>query len=206
MVARVVDIIKPNDYFQSQISDAAQHLKISLKNELEFYLVNLLVEFITPDKTHELPDGMDIFNTPLAFFVKKGLESSPENQLKIFKRLGDSSLYFAGYFQDYFNRKTFDVDYYISMGSSAYDLVSRLLRDRYGDETYTEIYSDLASDFKKFVDIIAKISHDHNLRTNNEEHLLHTYIRWTKTNSDFLRQILEDHGIIPMPINLKIAQ
>jgi hypothetical protein len=100
-----VEILSPQDFFRDQVTNAAQSLKLQLNDDIEFYLVNLLCEFINPAQLN-IDDDMAVLDTPLAFMLKKAVESSPDIQIKVYKRLGDTSLYFAGYFQDFFNRKT----------------------------------------------------------------------------------------------------
>ena len=103
---------RPAEFFRSKVIKAAEQQEIVLSKEVEFYLVNLLCHFIDPDRYFKLDDDIDLFDTPLAFILKKALEAPPEKQLVIYKFLGDVSLYMSGYFQDYFNNKTFDINYF----------------------------------------------------------------------------------------------
>ena len=152
----VVDLVDPKDYFHGQIEQATGKLQIRLSDDIEFYLVNLLCEFIKPaDMTI---DELNLMDTPLALILKKATESAPSTQLKIYKKLGDISLYVAGYFQDSFNRKAVNASYYVSMGSSAYQSASRLMGRRYGDLHFQEMYDGLSRDFNKLVQIITYVA------------------------------------------------
>lgn len=189
-------MINPQEFFREKVVEAVQNQQVTIGDELEFYLVNLLCEFINPTKVDTLVGEIDAMQTPLALMLKQALESPPSQRLRIFKYLGDTSLYFAGFFQDYFNRKTFDVNYYIDLGTSAYANVSTIMRDHHGDEHFTSMYKGLAQKFQCLVEIVAEVSE---AGSEKPADLLSVYDRWTRSNSDRLRRILAKNGIIPLP-------
>lgn len=191
-----LELIQPREYFKSRVDEAVASLNFSLDDQIEFYLVNLLCDFIQPAALGPQDNPTRILEQPLALILKKALECGPETQVKILKQLGDTSLYVAGYFQDFFNSKSFDVDYYISMGSVAYNKVSGIIRQRHGDEHFTTMYAELAHEFANLVEVLAAIA-DRNPATGDAD-LLSTYERWARTNSDRLRRILEENGIHPI--------
>lgn len=192
----VLQLVKPEEYFRDKITAARSDLKIAMEDSLEYYLVNLLCEFITPEKLNSPDDNLNVLSTPLAIMLKKAIEAAPGNQVKIFKRLGDTSLYVAGFFQGYFERKTVDLDYYISMGSSAYKRLSILLSERHNDEHFGQMYGDLADEFNNLVEIISAVSESHPTARDDKD-LLAIYDRYAKTNSERLRRCLEENGIFP---------
>ncbi len=154
----VVDLVNPNEFFYSKVGNASERLNISLSPELEHYLVTLLCDFIQPSSLNL--DELDIFDAPLAMIYKKALETTPHMQLKVYKRLGDVSLYIAGYFKDSLNRKIVNEKYYISMGSSAYRTASQITRIRHNEAHFTRVYYNLALEFSKLVSIMSLVSND----------------------------------------------
>lgn len=194
---------KPEEYFREKVNVAATELKIEIDDHLEFYLVNLLCEFIDLSRVNEQAAD-DVFEQPLALMLQKALESPVTAQPKIFKAIGDTSLYVAGYFQDYFNRKAFDLGYYITIGSNAYAHLSGIMRERHRDENFATIYEGLAGKFDKLVDVVAEVSDSHGGNDNNN--ILAIYDRWNRVKSDRLRRILERQGIHPISVPIKIAQ
>jgi len=197
--------LNPKEYFRSELHKASSQLKISLGEDLEYYMVNLLCDFIKLEHLQE-PVGHEttIFDAPLTVLYQKALEQQlPDQKIRILKYLGDTSLYVAGYFQDYFNRKTFNMKYYIDMGSNAYSSVSNLLENQ-PNAHQRGVYSDLSENFVSLVDLVAEISHFNGVESN--KNILAIYDRWNQSNSGRLRKILEDSGIIPIPIPLKRAQ
>lgn len=204
MGAPQLQLVQPQEFFREKISEAVANQKVQIGDDVEFYLVNLLCEFIAPGKLETVAGEMNAMETPLALMLKEAFEAPPAQRVKIFKYLGDTSLYFAGFFQDYFNRKTFDISYYISLGSSAYDNVSTLMRDHHGDENFRVMYTAMADKFQNLVDVVAEVS-----EVPGQERpldILAIYDRWTRTNSDRLRRALHKVGITPVPVPIREKQ
>lgn len=190
-------MVKPQEFFKQKITEALTNQRVEVSDDVEFYLVNLLCEFISANKLEAMNGDLSALETPLALMLKEALEAPPTNKLRIYKFLGDSSLYLAGFFQDYFNRKVYDIDYYITLGSTAYTNVSIIFRDYHGDENFGEMYGNLASKFPTLVEVVAEVSDMPGGAKPVD--ILSVYHRWTKNNSDRLRKVLQRCGITPIP-------
>jgi hypothetical protein len=190
-------LINPKEFFQSRVAEALANQNISVPDPVEAYLVNLLCEFINTSNL-ETPSGVKLsaLDTPLALMLKEATEAPPNQRLRILKYLGDSSLYISGFFQDYFKRKTYDVGYFSSVGASAYENVSVLMRDQHGDKHFSTVYRDLAHRFQDLVEVLAEVSELPG--ENKPVDILAVYDRWTRSPSDRLRRILSRFGIIPI--------
>ena len=66
-------------------------------------------------------------------------EAQPPIRTKLFRRIGDVSLYVGGFFQQSLSRKVVDVDYYIEVGGRAYGLVAGA-----EEPAHRSIYEELA--------------------------------------------------------------
>ena len=185
----------PKEYFREQLVAKAEEMSLPLKHNVEFYIVNLLCEFVDITRLDSVLEGWDLFDAPLALMYKKAMESPPSQQMKCFKRIGDVSLYIAGFFEEYFNRKTFDIKYYIDFGSSAYGSAARVVASS-GTNTFVEVYEDMATHFQSYVDVVAGVSMG---GQKAPQDILCAYERWSKTGSERLRRVLEESGISPVP-------
>jgi hypothetical protein len=197
-------VVLPHEFFRGKVVEALQNQQVALREDVEFYLVNLLCEFVVPGKLQTMTGEIDALDTPLAVMLQQALEAPPQERLRIYKYLGDTSLYVSGFFQDYFNRKTFDISYYIALGSSAYEHVATLFRDHHRDHRFNHVFSDLASKFHKLVDVVAEVSEVPG--TSKPLDLLTVYDRWTRSNSDRLRKTLLQAGILPVQVPVKDKQ
>jgi hypothetical protein len=177
----------PAEYFKSLIDAALarQHLRA---NELTaYYLVNLLCRFMRPDG--RMPFGDDN-HQPLALRLGRALESGGIEQRARLRNVGDFSLFMSGFFSDSFRRSSVDVDYYKSMGEYAYGSLSR--RD---EDTFCEVFGELARKFVGFTDVLADVSERTGLVSNAD--VLRLYEKWLRTGSPRDGQRLVDRGILP---------
>ena len=139
----------------------------------------------------------------MAMILKKAIEAPQEEQIKIFKILGDTSLYISGYFEDFFNRKTYDIQYYIDLGSNAYRSVSDLTRSGNSSKN-PDTFVTLSDLFPKLVEIVASVADS--TKQSENQNILSMYDRWTKTKSERIRKKLEEIGINPIATNTKVPQ
>ena len=178
-------VTQPQDYFRELVMEALGEQRLAPKQpETEFYLVNLLNQFMTTERLGA-PE-------PLALMIKDAVEdAAPRQQAAKFRRIGDVSLYVAGYFQDSLNRKLVDVDYYIGVGGAAYQRVAAAPAE---DDPFRAVYLELAERFGAFVEVLAAVSDRTTPRT--EKDLLRLYELWVRTGSERARRALHDAGII----------
>lgn len=189
-------LIKPEEFFRDKVSEAINNQNLLISQDVESYVVNLLIDFIDPTKLETMGTDFPGIDTPLALILKSALEAPPSQRLKIFKSMGDISLYLAGFFQDYFNRRIVDVSYYIAMGASAYENVAIIIRNQYRDQQFAETFARLSERFHHLVDVVAEVSENPN--TDKPIDILSVYDRWTRTHSERLRRSLNKIGIIPI--------
>lgn len=196
-----LDITSPQEFFRTELKYALESNKIHLHKDVEFYVVNLLCAYIMPE-TLLLSDGeYSPLNTPLAVLFEKAVEAPLEERLKILKSVGDTSLYVSGFFQDYFHKKTFSLDYFISVGVSAYSNVSNLSKILSKNSHNANLYETLARDFMTIVDTVSFMSDK--LGEPKHTDILAIYERWTETKSERLLNKLKEHGILPISSSKK---
>jgi hypothetical protein len=189
---RITLVAQPQDYFRELVTEALEKRHVSTQPETEFYLVNLLNQFMTSDRLY-LRDG-DGTNReePLALMVKGALEEPVvQAQRVLFRHIGDVSLYMAGFFQDSLARKLVDVDYYIDMGGTAYHQVAA----RVEEQLMRALYQELAEKFGQLVEVLAMVSDKTTPKTSPD--LLRMYELWVRTRSERAAKALQEAGILP---------
>jgi len=182
-------VAQPSDFFRELVTGALGRQQIAVQPETEFYLVNLLNQFITTDRLYSTDEQGGVREEPLALMLKEAFEAEPPARTKLFRRVGDVSLYVGGYFQQSLNRKVVDVDYYIDIGGRAYGLVAGATEDN------RNVFSELAGKFKHLIDVLAEVSDQTQPRT--EKDLLRLYDLWVRTRSDRAAKALKEAGILP---------
>ena len=106
------------------------------------------------------------------------------------REIGDASLFISGFFSDSLRRKLVDVDYYVSIGGSAYTALSRFDAD-----TLSPVFGELAENFVGFVDVLSEVSERTSCTSNAD--LLRLYEKWLKTGSRRSGQLLVERGVVP---------
>ncbi|MDR3608055.1 MAG: hypothetical protein P4M08_11825 [Oligoflexia bacterium] len=185
-------VAQPQEYFRELVTDALGKQKIATQPETEFYLVNLLNQFITTDRLYARDGEGAVREEPLVLMIKEAIEQ-PEKRTQsvLFRHVGDVSLYTAGFFQDSLARKLVDVDYYIGMGETAYKQVAV----RTEEEAMRSLYEELAQKFASFVEVLATISD--RTAPRSEKDLLRLYDLWLRTKSERAAKALQEAGILP---------
>ena len=184
------------EYFVDSLREAIARQGARVTEVSEHYLVNLLTNYVNTDQLFDTEDGK-VQEKALAVLLMEAMDSNPDGRIKIYKNLGDYALYISGFFSDSLTRKLVDVDYYITMGESAYDRLASILRVRPQGESFYELFADLSSNFPIFVDLLAEVSDRCFSHTNRD--LLRIYEKWIRTRSRRDENFLAELGILANP-------
>ena len=182
MTDAVVRRESASEYFKELVEGALAHQRIAAGELTSFYVVNLLTGFL------QRPAEED--ETPLAFRLAEALDAAGMRQRSSLKQIGDISLFVSGFFADSLSRKLVDVDYYVSIGGTAYTALSR-----YETDTFSPVFAELAENFVRFVDVLSEVSERASCGSNAD--LLRLYERWLKTGSPRSGQLLAERGVVP---------
>ena len=95
--------------------------------------------------------------------LARALQAEGTAQREALRRVGDHSLFLVGFFSDSLSNRLVDVDYYISLGGSAYGhLASR------DEEAFADVFGEIAEKFVPLVDVLADISDRASISTNRD--------------------------------------
>lgn len=190
----IVDV-NVTEYFKKSVTVAAVNQSMDTTEDTLYYVVNLLTRFADSNTLYQGDsDGPGI--TPLAKLYARAVELRSESErCQAMRRLGDVSLFIAGLFSDSLKNRLVDIDYYIGMGGAAYGYVSESFRGRETDDSYSEVFAELAAKFTAFVDILAEVGEQSVLKSNTD--LLRIYELWLKTGSKRAEKKLREFGICP---------
>lgn len=119
-------------------------------------------------------------------------------KIELLKKLGDKSLYISGFFGDSLQRKIVDLDYYVNMGGSAYETLSKTV-DR--KDPLKDVFETISRRFIDFVEALTYISQ--NSMISNNQSLLRLYDRYLQTGSTLAKEKLLEMGIVTIPSDQK---
>src|SRR5690606_12609866 len=182
----------PVEFFREQVEGAMQRQQVRTTEWTAYYLVNLLVGFISPRRPAGPATQMD---EALGVRLTRALQAEGALQREELRRVGDCALFLAGFFGDSPNRRLVDVDYYIALGEQAYGRLSHDEADALAD-----VFGEMASKFVPLVDVLTDISERAALTTNRD--LLRVYERWLRTGSRRDSALLAERGVLGVPSRL----
>ncbi len=211
---QVVPVADLREFFRDALQGAMGHQHLKVDDHTEHYVVNLLTLFSRADALHEPPlhdpamhdparhDAAPrdkapsrAAHRPLACLLADAhAAASAEARCRALQRLGDVSLFFAGFFAGSFARKLIDIDYHIAMGGQAYGTLAGSVA-RGPRRVLGRVFGELAAKFQPLVDAlneIAETSYQH-----SDRDILRLYEVWLKTDSRRARALLEGLGVTP---------
>jgi hypothetical protein len=194
---RVLAVASLREYFHDALHGALLHQHVAVEDQTEQYVVNLLTLFARSEHLFEqTPDGVRL--RPLVQMLSDALEAPTAiERERGLQRLGDVSLFIAGFFTHSFARKLIDVDYHIAMGGRAYGtLADGLVRGR--KRALGRVFAELAAKFLPLVDALGEIADT--ARRYTQADVLRLYELWLKTGSPRARGLLRQLGIEAAPV------
>ncbi len=142
------------EYFRETLTDSLKQRGVALSETAQVYVVNLLTEFARSDHAFA---GTDRGDKPvMAELLLRAQDAEPQEAIRLYKHMGDSTLYLSGFFPSAVERGATSVDYYVSVGGTAYDAVSRLVRAQAA--TSSALFAELADRFKELVELLCSMS------------------------------------------------
>jgi hypothetical protein len=192
----VVAVTSLREFFRDAFHAASEHQHLDIDEQAEAYVVNLLTMFSRAEALYEqTADGLRI--RPLAHMLADALDApSALARQRSLQRLGDVSLFVAGFFARSFARKLVDIDYHIAMGGNAYSSLADTMQRTMSGRTIAGIYAELARKFQPLVDALNEVSEMSYRHTDAD--LLRLYEIWLKTGSRRAHGLLQQLGVQPV--------
>src|SRR5580698_9423462 len=192
----LVAVSSLREFFRDAFHEATERQNLEIEEQSEQYVVNLLTMFSRADALYEkTPEGLRI--RPLAHMLAEALEApSAVARQRALQRLGDVSLFIAGFFARSFARKLIDIDYHIAMGGNAYGSLADTLQRTWSGRCIAAVYAELAHNFQRLVDALNEVS-EMSYRHSDAD-VLRLYEIWMKTGSKRALGLLRDLGVQPV--------
>jgi hypothetical protein len=192
----LVAVSSLREFFRDAFHAASEHQRLDIDESAEQYVVNLLTMFSRADALYEkTSEGLRI--RPLAHMLADALEApSAAARQRGLQRLGDVSLFVAGFFARSFARKLIDIDYHIAMGGNAYSSLADTMQRSSSSRGFAAIYAQLAQKFQRLVDALNEVS-EMSYRHSDAD-ILRLYEIWMKTGSARAHGLLSKLGVQPV--------
>ena len=191
---RVLPVANLREFFRDSVHGALEKQQVGLNEQTEQYVVNLLTLFARSEALYE-PTEQGPRLKPLALMLCEALEApSVAQRNRALQRLGDVSLFIAGFFAPGFAAKLIDIDYHIAMGGRAYGTLA-LATAHGSSRVLAGVFAELAAKFQPLVDALNEVSEGS--YTHSQKDVLRLYELWLKTGSARCYGLLKRLGVDP---------
>lgn len=191
-MSELVASLSLKEFFKSLLDEVIARQRVVIADVTEFYLVNLLSEFALTDKLFSREEDGRKEHEPLAVLYHQALQQERTERIQTLRRLGDVSLYTAGFFSGALQGGLVGPDYYIQMGGTAYGQVADLTPAA----GFAQVYRELRDKFRALVEVLEEISARGMVQA-GPSGALRVYESWQRTGSDRLERVLVDAGMVP---------
>jgi hypothetical protein len=197
----LVAVTNLREFFHDSVQTALRQQHVAVDDHTEHYVVNVLTTFARSDQLYEITsEGVRL--KPLAHMLAEASEArSQQERDGALRRLGDVSLFIAGFFAQSFARKLIDIDYHVAMGGRAYGTLAENMRNTVRGQAFAAVFLELAQKFQRVVDVlndVAEMSYTH-----TDKDILRQYEIWMKTGSPRAYNILRKLGVAPVPVGAR---
>jgi hypothetical protein len=191
---RVLPVTNLKEFFKDALHGALEKRRLAVEDQTEHYVVNLLTIFSRSEELYETTsEGRRL--KPLVVMFSEALEARSEgDRNRGLQRLGDVSLFVAGFFAQSFARKLIDIDYHIAMGGRAYAALADAMGRGRG-RVLGQVFAELSNNFQPMVDALNEVSETS--YTHSDKDILRLYEVWMKTGSKRCYEILKRLGVDP---------
>ena len=190
-----IDVRNLREFFRDSVHEALTRQQLGVDDHTEHYVVNLLTMFSRSEALFETtPDGPRL--KPLALMLADAASAaSGEQRTRALQRLGDVSLFVAGFLSHGFARRLVDVDYHIAMGGRAYGTLADTCGHGARSRALAGVFAELATKFQRLVDALNDVS-EMSWR-NSDRDTLRLYEVWLRTGSPRAHALLREKGVSP---------
>jgi hypothetical protein len=184
------------EFFRAALQHALRHQQVSVRDQTEHYVVNLLAMFARTEALFEPAPGKPSRLKPLALLLAEAVETPDERlRYRLLQRLGDVALFVAGFLAGQSSRSV-DVGYHVAMGEGAYGSLAQAPCHG-AKRALSSVFAELSDKFQPLVDALNDIGGDADASTPQD--LLRLYEMWQRTGSRRAHRLLMNLGVQPLP-------
>jgi hypothetical protein len=178
---QVLPVANLREFFRDTLHEALVHQHLTVDGQTEHYVVNLLTLYARSEALYEMTsEGLRL--KPLVAMLCEALEAAPgtAQRNRTLQRLGDVSLFVAGFFARSFATRLIDIDYHIAMGGRAYGTLAHTAAQG-RSRVLGAVFRELSEKFQPMVDALNEVSEGAGAPSDRD--ILRLYEIWLKTGS-----------------------
>jgi hypothetical protein len=197
---RLTPVSNLTEFFRDALGEALSHQHVSLDEHTAHYVVSLLTLYSRTEVSHGDTRPGQRWVSLAELLAQAADARTPAERNATLQRLGDVSLFVAGFFAHGFERRLVDVDYHVAMGGRAYGTLAAATVSG-PRRALNSVFGELARKFQSVVDAIGEISDSAKVWSSKD--VLRLYELWLKTGSPRAQGLLQQLGVAPAPVSLR---
>ena len=191
----LVPVASLEEYFRDSIDAALAANHVVVDRDTSHYVVRLLTLFARSDACYD-PADRSGGHKPLALMLAEAVASGTrEERLCALQRLGDVSLFTAGFFAEALHDRAVGLDYYVNMGGGAYRTLATNGLGTTRGRALSEVFAELAAKFLELVDVLNEVRES--ARGSTDHDVLRLYENWLRRGSPRAGRLLRKAGVEP---------
>jgi hypothetical protein len=199
---KVTHVSNLTEFFRDGFTKALANQHVSLDEHTSHYVVSLLTLYSRTEASHADMRPGRRWASLAELLAQASTAASAAEREALLQRLGDISLFVAGFFAHGFERRLVDVDYHIAMGGRAYGTLAAA-PIRGPRRTLCGVFAELARKFPTVVEAIGEIGDTARVWGAND--VLRLYELWLKTGSSRAQSLLRQLGVAPVQTSLQVS-
>jgi hypothetical protein len=180
------------EFFRHLVGEVISRQRVSLQEVTEFYVVNLLSEYAAAEKLFSQETEGRKETEPLALLYARALQQERDERIRTLRRLGDVSLYTAGFFGQSLQDRVVGAPYYVQMGRNAYGQIAELA----SASAFSDVYRELCQKFGMLVEVLGEIA-ARGLCNQGPVGQMKVFESWTRSKDGRLAEVLVEAGMLP---------
>jgi hypothetical protein len=143
-------------FFGELLREALSVEGLALDEACVAYLQNLCSDFVKHEALHGAESTGEPGTPALVWLYQRAQTADRGLRFHAYRQLGDVSLVVSGFFTPHIERERslVGVDYYVQMGSAAYDSAATLAKP----EGFGDLLSELAAKFRRLVEVMTRVA------------------------------------------------
>ncbi len=190
----LVPVTSLEEFFRDSIDAALAANRVVVERDTAYYVVRLLTLFARTDACHDPAGGGR--RRPLALMLAEAMAAENREERRVaLQRMGDVSLFTAGFFAEALQDRAVGLDYYINMGGGAYRTLATSGLAATRGRALVEVFAELAAKFLEMVDVLNEVRASARGATDHD--VLRLYETWLRTGSQRAGRLLRQAGVQP---------
>ncbi|MCK6546206.1 hypothetical protein L6R52_10180 [Myxococcota bacterium] len=187
-------------FFEELIREAMSAEKVVLPEECVTYLLGLCREFAHHDALHGLEKRGEAGTPALVWLYERAQTADRGVRFHAYRHLGDVSLVVSGFFAPHIERERslVGIDYYVQMGSAAYDSASTLAKPT----GFSQILAELAARFRQLVEVLTRVAEKTTLPVARDVAALYERFMRNPESAELQKRLMMQ-GLVPAVVGVK---